>query len=286
MLTTFGRPGLPAPRHGAGRRGLPAQGRARRASSRARSAARCAGERVVDPGLAAAALSEGHSPLTAREHEVLRGAREHATVADIAPALHLSPGTVRNYLSASDGQARRAATAPRRSAWPRTRAGCRPGLLTQRHGAAKPGFPHRLRPRPRLHGHDRVLRPGATTHESIATIHRALDLGVTLFDTADMYGPAPTRSSSAARSPAAATRSCSPRSSASSATSARPALDRQPPGVHPPGVRGVAAAPRRRPHRPLLHAPPRPGGAARGDRRRDGRARGRGQGAATRPVAR
>jgi aryl-alcohol dehydrogenase-like predicted oxidoreductase len=27
--------------------------------------------------------------------------------------------------------------------------------------------------------------------ESIATIHRALDAGVTLLDTADMYGPVP-----------------------------------------------------------------------------------------------
>jgi two-component system response regulator DesR len=63
-----------------------------------------AGERIVDPGLAAAALSEGSSPLTAREHDVLAAAREHATVADIAAALHLSPGTVRNYLSAAIGK--------------------------------------------------------------------------------------------------------------------------------------------------------------------------------------
>jgi two-component system response regulator DesR len=60
-----------------------------------------AGERVVDPGLAAATLAEGESPLTAREHDVLRAAREHATVADIAGALFLSPGTVRNYLSSA-----------------------------------------------------------------------------------------------------------------------------------------------------------------------------------------
>ena len=43
-----------------------------------------AGERVVDPGLAAAALSQGESPLTPREHEVLAASREHATVADLA----------------------------------------------------------------------------------------------------------------------------------------------------------------------------------------------------------
>jgi two-component system response regulator DesR len=60
-----------------------------------------AGERVVDPGLAAAALTEGESPLTARETEVLAAARTHATVADIAGALFLSPGTVRNYLSSA-----------------------------------------------------------------------------------------------------------------------------------------------------------------------------------------
>ena len=58
-----------------------------------------AGERVVDPGLAAAALSQGESPLTAREREVLSVSREHATVAEIAGALYLSPGTVRNHLS-------------------------------------------------------------------------------------------------------------------------------------------------------------------------------------------
>jgi two-component system response regulator DesR len=60
-----------------------------------------AGERVIDPGLAAAALTEGESPLTAREADVLRAARTHATVADIAGALFLSPGTVRNYLSSA-----------------------------------------------------------------------------------------------------------------------------------------------------------------------------------------
>ena len=60
-----------------------------------------AGERVVDPGLAAAALSEGGNPLTVREREVLAGAREGGTVAEVAAALHLSPGTARNHLSAS-----------------------------------------------------------------------------------------------------------------------------------------------------------------------------------------
>jgi two-component system response regulator DesR len=58
-----------------------------------------AGERIVDPGLAAAALSQGESPLTPREHEVLAASRQHATVAELAGARYLSPGTVRNHLS-------------------------------------------------------------------------------------------------------------------------------------------------------------------------------------------
>lgn len=58
-----------------------------------------AGERVIDPTLAAAALADGASPLTAREREVLRAAADGSTNAEIAAALHLSQGTVRNYLS-------------------------------------------------------------------------------------------------------------------------------------------------------------------------------------------
>ena len=57
------------------------------------------GERVVDPGLAAAALSEGESPLTEREREVLAASTSGATIGDLARELYLSEGTVRNYLS-------------------------------------------------------------------------------------------------------------------------------------------------------------------------------------------
>ena len=57
------------------------------------------GERVVDPGLAAAALSEGESPLTEREREVLLASANGATIEDVAATLYLSEGTVRNYLS-------------------------------------------------------------------------------------------------------------------------------------------------------------------------------------------
>ena len=60
-----------------------------------------AGERVIDPALAAATLASGASPLTARERDVLVAARPGATVAEIAVKLFLSEGTVRNYLSAA-----------------------------------------------------------------------------------------------------------------------------------------------------------------------------------------
>ena len=58
-----------------------------------------AGERVVDPGLALAALSAGENPLSNREREVLRASLDGASIAAIAGALYLSEGTVRNHLS-------------------------------------------------------------------------------------------------------------------------------------------------------------------------------------------
>jgi two-component system response regulator DesR len=64
-----------------------------------------AGERVVDPALAATTLAGGLSPLTGRERDVLVAARDGATVADIAKKLFLSDGTVRNYLSAAIAKA-------------------------------------------------------------------------------------------------------------------------------------------------------------------------------------
>lgn len=63
-----------------------------------------AGLRVVDPELAAASLAGGTSPLTERERDVLRAAASGATVADVAKAVHLSAGTVRNHLSAAIGK--------------------------------------------------------------------------------------------------------------------------------------------------------------------------------------
>ncbi|HEX3811714.1 MAG TPA: response regulator transcription factor [Mycobacteriales bacterium] len=60
-----------------------------------------AGERVIDPALAASTLAAGKSPLTPRERDVLTAARSAVTVAEIAAKLYLSEGTVRNYLSAA-----------------------------------------------------------------------------------------------------------------------------------------------------------------------------------------
>jgi two-component system, NarL family, response regulator DesR len=57
------------------------------------------GELVVDVNLAVAALAVEPNPLTQRELEVLRLAADGASGREIAEQLHLSPGTVRNYLS-------------------------------------------------------------------------------------------------------------------------------------------------------------------------------------------
>ncbi|HYW25549.1 MAG TPA: response regulator transcription factor [Terriglobales bacterium] len=58
-----------------------------------------AGEKVFDPKLAISALSDGTSPLTPREQEVLSLSADGASVEAVASALHLSSGTVRNHLS-------------------------------------------------------------------------------------------------------------------------------------------------------------------------------------------
>lgn len=63
-----------------------------------------AGLRAVDPELATASLTTGISPLTDRERDVLRAARRGATATEIAAALHLSGGTVRNHLSSAIGK--------------------------------------------------------------------------------------------------------------------------------------------------------------------------------------
>jgi two-component system, NarL family, response regulator DesR len=99
MLTTFNRPGYLRRAMEAGAAGFLLKDAPASELARAIRAA-VAGERVVDPGLAAAALSQGENPLTPREQEVLTEARQHGTVAELAEALHLSSGTTRNHLSA------------------------------------------------------------------------------------------------------------------------------------------------------------------------------------------
>ncbi|MXQ57725.1 response regulator [Streptomyces sp. XHT-2] len=98
VLTTFGRPGY---LRGAMESGADAFLVKDAPAAQLADALRrvLAGERVIDPALAAAALAEGANPLTDREREVLRAAADGSTNADLATALHLSPGTVRNYLS-------------------------------------------------------------------------------------------------------------------------------------------------------------------------------------------
>ena len=100
ILTTFGRPGYLRRAMEGGASGFLLKDAP--ASDLARAIRRAmAGERIVDPGLAAAALSQGESPLTGREREILAASREHATISDLAAALHLSHGTVRNHISAA-----------------------------------------------------------------------------------------------------------------------------------------------------------------------------------------
>jgi two-component system, NarL family, response regulator DesR len=60
-----------------------------------------AGGRYVDSELAAQALSDAACPLTERERELLRRVDDTTTAARLGAALHLSPGTVRNYLSSA-----------------------------------------------------------------------------------------------------------------------------------------------------------------------------------------
>lgn len=100
ILTTFGRPGYLRRAMEPGALGFVVKDApAEQLADAVRRVAR--GERVVDPALAAATLAGGASPLTGRERDVLVASRNGATVADIARALFLSEGTVRNYLSAA-----------------------------------------------------------------------------------------------------------------------------------------------------------------------------------------
>jgi two-component system response regulator DesR len=100
ILTTFGRPGLMRRAMAAGATGFMLKdARAEELAVAIRRTA--AGERVVDPQLAAQALTEGESPLSGREAEVLATSSDGSSVTEVAGRLHLSEGTIRNHLSAA-----------------------------------------------------------------------------------------------------------------------------------------------------------------------------------------
>jgi two-component system, NarL family, response regulator DesR len=100
IVTTFGRPGYLRAAMAAGASGfLLKDAPAAELAAAIRRVA--AGESVVDSALAAAALTQGESPLSQRETDVLAAAAGHETIAVVAAELHLSPGTVRNHLSAA-----------------------------------------------------------------------------------------------------------------------------------------------------------------------------------------
>ena len=98
ILTVFGRPGYLRKAVDAGVSGfLLKDAPPDELASAIRRTAK--GEKVVDPQLALAALSEGSSPLTPRERDVLAMSVRGASVEEVARSLHLTNGTVRNHLS-------------------------------------------------------------------------------------------------------------------------------------------------------------------------------------------
>ena len=102
IVTTFARPGYLRRALDAGVRGyLLKDARSEELAAALRQVAR--GGRAIAPELAMEAWGEA-DPLNERERQVLRLAGEGATAPDIARQLHLSQGTVRNYLSEAIGK--------------------------------------------------------------------------------------------------------------------------------------------------------------------------------------
>lgn len=103
VVTRHARPGVLRRALGAGVDGfLPKSQRADVVAAVIREVA--AGKRYVDPEIAADALTDARSPLTDRELDVLRAGAQGETIAQIAAALHLSGGTVRNHVSSVLGK--------------------------------------------------------------------------------------------------------------------------------------------------------------------------------------
>jgi two-component system, NarL family, response regulator DesR len=102
ILTTFARPGFLRRALDAGVNGyLLKDAPAEQLAEALRKVHR--GGRAIDPQLALEAWS-GEDPLNERERQVLRLAGEGLSAGDIAEQLHLSQGTVRNYLSEAIGK--------------------------------------------------------------------------------------------------------------------------------------------------------------------------------------
>lgn len=103
IVTTFGRPGYVRRGLQAGAAGFVVKDTPARQLAEAVRRVH-AGLRVIDPALAADSMTAGESPLTARETQVLRTALDGGSVADVAKAVFLSEGTVRNHLSSAIGK--------------------------------------------------------------------------------------------------------------------------------------------------------------------------------------
>ena len=103
VVTRHARPGVLRRALSAGVEGfIPKSRRAEEVADIIRRVA--AGRRYVDHEIAADALADERSPLTDRELDVLRAGQRGETIAQIARALHLSPGTVRNHVSSVLGK--------------------------------------------------------------------------------------------------------------------------------------------------------------------------------------
>ena len=100
IVTTFARPGLLRRAMESGASGFVLKGAPLTELAGAIRAV-ATGSTAFDLDLAATALRDGGSPLTAREVEVLQAVRVTPTVAEIADQLYLSRGTVRNHLSSA-----------------------------------------------------------------------------------------------------------------------------------------------------------------------------------------